>query len=132
MFKLDFGECTYESKWIDYEVGGEMQEGVQLKIRMYPNSQDEIHYNPDGIIIAGSGQCKKFKYCLEDWRGVVDAKDKELPCTNDAKQKLFDFDFLAPGLVAFVFSKDAEMKREKAVLEKNSVTGVSGTSQKTE
>jgi hypothetical protein len=112
MFKIDFTDLSYDARW--YEFG---ESGARLKIRPYPLSQAVTVIQDGGLRISGAEQCRLFKHCLVAWEGVVGADEKPLPCTDEVKQKIYDFNL--GGLAAFVLAKDREFRQAKDALEKN-------------
>ena len=65
------------------------------------------------------GEAKEFEltwdYCIADWSQVIDAKDKEIPCTPENKVTLMRS---APKFSSYVLKCIREMSIEKEVHEK--------------
>lgn len=110
--KLDFTDLSYDAKQYDFG-------DARLNIRPYPSSLGNILVRDQDMVISGSDRCKVFKYCLTDWENVVGADGKPLPCTDEVKQKLFDFN-LNPKLIMFVMEKSRQFEKIKEEEEKNS------------
>ncbi|MBW1708160.1 MAG: hypothetical protein JRJ86_23895 [Deltaproteobacteria bacterium] len=110
MLKLNLDKLTYDPQWHDF---GE----ARLLIRPMPMSKADIVMSDSGMVIKGDNQCQVFKYCLVNWENVVGADGKELPCNDEVKQKIFDFNLA--GIPAFVLAKDREFRQAKAEQEKN-------------
>jgi hypothetical protein len=120
MFKIDFTDLSYDPKWYDFaDASGGMVEGVRLRVRPYPLSMASFTVKDDGLVFSQAEQCRMFKHALVGWEGVVGADGQPLPCTDEVKQKIFDFG-LAPELVEFVMAKAREFREVKAQVEKNS------------
>lgn len=119
--KIDYSGTTYDPLWYDKKSGKKVDEpaqtGVFFKIRQYPASMLDTVFTDGGIKFQGEDQCRKFKYCLCDWKGVTDLNGKPLPCNDDVKQKIFDFKL--GGIADFVMAKIMVMEKQKADSEKN-------------
>jgi len=110
---IDFTDLSYDPKWYD------LSEFVQLKIRPYPLSMASIQIKDGDFVFSQAEQCKIFKHALVGWAGVVGADGLQLPCSDEVKQKIFDFG-LGGGLVAFVMEKVREFREALDKTEKNS------------
>lgn len=120
MLQIDFTDLSYDPKWYDFkDAAGEPVQGVRLRIRPYPLSMASFTFKDDGLVFSQAEQCRMFKHALVGWEGVVGADEKPLPCTDEVKQKIFDFG-LSPDLVGFVMDKVREFKEAKEKIEKNS------------
>lgn len=62
------------------------------------------------------GLLESFKYCLSDWKGIVDIDDVELECNEINKQFIFDF---YDEIREFIFEKARELSRKNDVELKN-------------
>jgi len=110
--KLDFTDLSYDPKWHDFG-------DARLEIRPYPSSLGNLLIRDKAVVISGKDRCEVFKYCLTGWERVIGADGKPLPCTNEVKQKLFDFN-LNPELIMFVMEKSRQFEEAKEEEEKNS------------
>ena len=122
--KIGINEITYDAVWYDFE------DGSRLKIRVYPFSKASIAYKDGSMIFSGNDQCDMFKYCLVGWEGIEDQNGKALACTDEVKQKIFDFRL--NGIPDFVAEKGRQVGSEKEEQEKNLTPGDAGTSASTE
>lgn len=123
MKQFDFSKISYESKWFDYEnEEGIKQKDQQLEIRPYPHSLETLLIEDmNTLVVSEKNTCKKFIYCLTNWKGFVDAKGKPLPCTEEIKKKLYDFQVHLDTtyLIRYVIDKADELRNKKDLLEKN-------------
>ena len=94
MLKIDTN-LSYDARWYDFETG-------------------EVIDEPD----AERPALKAFKDALVDMANITGADDKPLPCTDEVKQKIFDFGLA--GISQFVFQKIWNFYKAKGVEEKNS------------
>ena len=119
MFKIDFTNLSYDPKWYDFQdaAGGVIQ-GVRLKIRPYPLSMASFTVRDGDLVFSQAEQCKIFKHALVGWEGVVGPDEKPLPCADEVKQKIFDFDL--GGISGFVLAKVREFREALDKTEKNS------------
>lgn len=108
--ELDFTNLSYDGKW--YKLGD-----CELKIRFFPSSLTNVIMRDGNQIISGPDQREAFVYCLQDWRNVVDANGKALPCTDKIKEKVFDFRLA--GIKDFVLIQSMDAQAEKEKQEKN-------------
>lgn len=108
--KLDLTKLSYEAQWYDFG-------GARLKVRPYPMSKANLVFKDNGLIISGEDQCEVFKYCLVTWERVTGLDGKDLPCTDEIKQKIFDFRLA--GIADFVLAMDRRFREDKETLEKN-------------
>jgi hypothetical protein len=119
MFKIDFTDLSYDPKWYDFaDASGGMVEGVRLRIRPYPLSMASFTVKDDGLVFSQAEQCRMFKHALVGWEGVVGADGQPLPCTDEVKQKIFDFEL--GDISGFVLARLREFKEAKEKIEKNS------------
>jgi len=109
--KIDLSNLSYDGQWYEF------QPGVELKIRPCPASMSNIVMRDGSMVISGEDQCRIFIYCLVDWKNVVDANDKPLPCSEEVKRKIFDFGL--GGIAPFVLRKVRLLEEEKQAEEKN-------------
>jgi len=120
--KLDVTSLTYDPVWYDFETGLPAKEPsgdrAYLQIRPYPLSRSNTVFSEKGITLRGEDQCETFKYCLVGWKNVVDAAGKPLPCTDDVKQKVYDFNLA--GIATFVGRVARVVEARKESEEKNS------------
>jgi len=120
--KLDITNMSYDAKWYDMKTGKVVNqpgdEGVFIKIQPMPFSKSNVLIKQDAMLLAGEEQCRIFKESCQDWRGIVDANDQPLECSDDVKQKVFDFRM--GGISDFVIGKVWEFDQAKAGQEKNS------------
>jgi len=121
MLKLDT-DLSYDGRWYDFETGevveGPGPENACLKIRPQPFSASSITIRDGAMVISGEDQCQRFKDALEEMAHVVGADGKPLPCTDEVKQKIYDFRL--GGIADFVLNKIWEFHRAKEREEKNS------------
>lgn len=108
--KFDFSTLTLDGKWHDFG-------DARLLIRPYPSSLETVQVGEAGIMMSGDKQCEVFKYCLVDWKNVVDAEGKDLPCTDEVKQKIFDFGL--ENMTGFVLQQRRNFEAAKEEQEKN-------------
>ncbi|MBU1067662.1 hypothetical protein KKE60_07725 [Patescibacteria group bacterium] len=108
--KINVRELSYEAEW--YEFGD-----ARLKIKPYLFSSTDMVFRDGGVVISGKQHCKMFKDCLIDWENVADADGKDLPCTDEIKQKIFDARLA--GIHDFVLTKCWEFAEAKGDQEKN-------------
>ncbi len=119
--RLDITSLTYEPQW--HEFGD-----CELLIRPYPASRANFEITGDTLVISGGNLCEVFKHCLVDWKNVVGSDGTPLPCTDEVKQKVYDFRLA--GIAEFVLRKARQFADRKASAEKNSSSGRGGPSQK--
>ena len=85
-FEVDVDSIDYGSQEFPFK------EDSSLEIRPYPESMDDIIVKTtSGLIMSSRNRQKKFVYCLTGWKGIVGADGKPVPCTDDVKKKIFDF-----------------------------------------
>lgn len=109
--KLDLSQLSYDPQWFPFD------DGVELHIRPYPFSRSNVVLRDNGFLISGKDQCEIFKHCLVAWKNVVGADNNPLPCTDEVKQKIFDFRM--GGISDFVLQKNREFQDRKGGEEKN-------------
>ena len=109
--KLDFTTLTYDPQPYEYE-------GATLYIRMFPSSMATWSIKDGALVLDGEQRWEMFNYCLTDWATVTDANDAPLPCTDDTKKMVFDFNMA--GIPLFVINTAIEHEAEKEDQEKNS------------
>jgi len=121
--KISISKVSTEPRWFPYQ-------GARLKIRPILLSKTNTVLTPEGnIMLPGEELCSRFKEALMAWETVTDDDGKELPCTDEVKQIVFDHQM--GGIPNFVLGKafgDAAIKEEE---EKNSSSGRAGSSKKT-
>lgn len=109
---LDINKLSYEARWFDF------QDGVRLKIRPYPASMVDISIRgKKGVVFAGEDSLNLFLYCLIEWEGIVGTDDNPLPCTEEVKRKIYDFQM--GDISPFVIAKARAFEEQKEVEEKN-------------
>ena len=120
--RLDITKLSYDAKWYSMQTGEIVdspgQDGVFIKIKPFPFSKSNVQVRDGAIVLSGDEQCRIFKECCEEWQGIVGADDKPLPCTNDVKQKIYDFRM--GGISDFVIGKVWTFEQAKDDAEKNS------------
>lgn len=122
MLKIDLSSLR-DAKWYDFETGEVVAEpastGVFLKIKPYPFSRSKVRLSENDIVITGQEQCKAFKESLEEMANVVGMDGKPVPCTDEAKQKIYDFrlggiaNFVIKKIWTFYATKESEVKNSK-------------------
>ena len=121
MLKLNM-DLSYDATWFDFETGEPINEPIpdkpSLKIKPYPFSKANIIVRDGGMILSGEDQCQTFKESLVAMNAIVGADDKPLPCTDEVKQKIYDFRM--GGIPDFVIGKIREFRASKDAKEKNS------------
>ena len=119
--KLDITKQSYKSKWYDMEKDEEVdapgEKGAFLKIKPRILSKSNVVIRDGDIILTGKDQCQYFKEDLEDWRGIVGSDDQPLPCNNEVKQMVYDFQM--GGLPGYVAKKSWGAVKAKEDQEKN-------------
>ena len=118
--KLDITKLSYDARWYNFETGNEVEEpgseGVVLKIRPHPWSKGSVMLKDGALLFEGEERCRIFKECLVDWQGITGSDARPLPCTDDVKQKLFDFalggisEFVMNQVIMFYVAKEQEEK----------------------
>ena len=63
---------------------------VEFKIRPFPLTNMLIGYVNKVDLMNLMWQ--KFNYCILDWKGIQDDKDKDLKCNEENKKFVFDWD----------------------------------------
>lgn len=118
--KIDLTGIDYNAKEYPYK-------NTKLWIKPSLASEETIMIKDRAIVISGEERARIFKECLTGWN-VIGADDKPLPCTDEVKQQVFDFQLKLDmvGLVNFVISTAQAAGAEKAVLEKNYSSGPAG------
>jgi hypothetical protein len=120
MLKLNM-DLSYDAKWYDFETGEEIEKSVagrpSLKIKPDPLSRSNMIVRDGGVVLTGEEQCRMFKESLVDMNAVVGADDKPLPCTDEIKQKIYDFRM--GGIADFVMEKLWAFRARKETDEKN-------------
>ena len=119
--ELDLTNLSYEPRW--HKFGD-----CELLIRPYPASMANFEMDGRKLVISGIETCEVFKYCLVDWKNVVDPEGKPLPCTDEVKQKVYDFRLAA--MADFVLARSRQFAELKERAEKNSSPGPGGPSPK--
>lgn len=125
MRQFDFSKISYESKWVDYKDESDVIQpaDLRLQIRPYPHSSEEMLIEDmDTLVVSEKNTCKKFMYCLTAWaKGYVDAMGKPLPCTDEIKKMMYDFQIKleTTHLIRFVIEKADELRNKKDTSEKN-------------
>ncbi|MBW2341223.1 MAG: hypothetical protein JRF50_12920 [Deltaproteobacteria bacterium] len=109
--KLDVTDLTYDPVWFDLG-------DARLNIRPFPASKSDVIFRNGSLVISGENQYEIFSYCLVDWENVVGADNKPLPCTDEVKQKVYDFQM--GGIPLFVLKIVRGFDKRKADQEKNS------------
>ena len=109
--KLDFTNLSYDGKWYDFN-------DSKLKIRFFPSSLTNVIVRDGHQLISGLDQRQAFLYCLQDWKNVLGADGKPVKCTDEVKEKVFDFRMA--GIPDFVINKSMILQAEKEGQEKNS------------
>jgi len=120
--QIEFSKALYDPRWYDFETGAAVDEpagaGAFLKIRPYPASASQSIYDPEkGVVYDGKELCKRFKFCLVDWRGVTGGDGKALACSDEIKQAVFDFNL--GGIVPMVTRIIQQLDGYLRGLEKN-------------
>ncbi len=80
MFNLDLSKISYES--VEREI-----EGVKFFIRPYPLSEEIVEVNNS---LKLKYRCKKWIYVVTGWE-IKDVNGKDLPCSDDVKERMFNF-----------------------------------------
>lgn len=119
--QINFTGLSYDAEWYDFETGKKADpegDAVFLKVRPYPFSKMDTTLKDGKVCLSGQDNADAFKYSLTDWRNILDADGKPLPCTDEVKQKIFDFR-LQPELVNFVAGVSVRYLREKEAAERD-------------
>lgn len=120
--KIDIGKLSYDPVRYCFETGLPSSEKnpdkTYLRIKPIPLSETQFIVKDGGLIFTGEERCRMFKEALVGWEGVVGADGKPLPCTDDVKQKIFDFQI--GGISNFVLTITDQFNQEKVDDEKNS------------
>lgn len=113
--KLDFSNISYEPQ--EFEFG----EGQMINIRPYPISEEEIIFKNEGIVFSFKNQCTKWGYCCVSWKGLIDENGKQIPCTAEMKNKMFNFkeQLGLNELINFVIKKADDLRDKKKESIKN-------------
>ena len=104
--KIDTTKVSYDATWEEYK------DGIKVKIRPYPASMGAIAVDNGVIELTNMEQFKIFDHCATAWEGITGSDDNPLPCTNEVKKAIFDFE-LEPELVRFAISKGLEKRRQR-------------------
>ena len=75
-----------KSKWVNFDKDPD----VKFKLRPVPINNILL-----GVALEGDRKkiiWDKFNYALEEWEGMTDENDKPLPCTEENKKFVFDWD----------------------------------------
>jgi hypothetical protein len=76
---------VYEEKWIEHP------EYPTLRVKIRPFPMSALSLKP-GEAASNMFQMETiFKYCCIEWEGVLDEEEKPIPCTDENKQKVFDY-----------------------------------------
>src|SRR5512139_1984922 len=108
--RLDVTGLSYEARWYPFK-------GARLHIRPYPASEADIAFREGGIVLTGKQMWAKFNYSLVGWDGIEGADGKPLPCTEETKRMVFDFDLA--GIPVFVLNTVRSWEEAKEAEEKN-------------
>jgi uncharacterized protein YeaO (DUF488 family) len=101
--KIDVSKETYEAKWVDY---GDMI----IRIEPYPiGKNDLVIEGNDKMVIPGSQREKMFMDSVLDWKKLVDKNGKEILCTKDIKQLVYDRNL--GGIAGFVYQYNATFEQ---------------------
>ncbi len=87
-----------DAQWFQYP----QNDYVSVRIRPFPLSKIVF---ADGAMDPVETAKKRFIYCLTDWTGIVDDDDKPVPCTEDIKADIFDFELMETELLIFIRDK---------------------------
>jgi len=96
--KISIDKCSYAGEWFEF------RDGIRVKVRIYPASLANQVFEKGRMVVSGEELCRIFVHCATEWEGITDAAGSPLPCTDEVKQKIYDFD-LGEGLVGFVLQK---------------------------
>jgi len=121
--KLDITKYSYDAEWEDFK------DGARLKIKPWIESEEFVAIEDGQAGVSGKKNLQRFLNCLEDWDGITGADGKPLPCTDEVKKVVFDFNI--EGIPVFVLRKSMEFRLGKERAEKNLQTGSAGPSKKT-
>ena len=94
--KLQMSRETYKARWVKYE-------DCELFLRPYPIGRNDFIMSVDqSLTVPGEQRKSIFMYSVENWRKIVDSNDKELKCTKETKERVFDYNL--GGIAGFVYS----------------------------
>jgi len=93
-----------EAKWFKF---GKTNSKVEFLIRPFRFSIMKLED-------VSTGMMQQFTYCVVDWKGINDEKEKPLECNDENKEFLYDY---YDDVRGFVFEKQEELKvvREKSL-----------------
>jgi hypothetical protein len=79
---------------------------------------------------APAASCEIFVNTVVNWKGIIDEKDKPVPCNQETKYNFFQYNLAVANEVLEKAEEDSAALAEET--EKNSVAGQSGTSRQAE
>ena len=97
-------KSSVEAQWFTFE--GE----VQFQIRPFKFTSMNLESITESMYL-------QFDYCIVDWKGIDDEKDKPLKCNEENKKHLYDY---YQDVRDFVFDKQEELKKRFDIEIKNS------------
>lgn len=109
--KLTLSKVNWEGQWFDFK------DGSKLKIRPRPRSQTKFFMREEGILFSGPERLDTFRFCLQDWEGIVDPEGNPVKLTDSVKETLFESGM--EGIADFVLQKNIELFQQMAESEKN-------------
>jgi len=121
--KIDWSDLSMDAKWYDFENGDVVEgepkgDGTYFKIRPYPTELAGAIIKDGGFLMSGEQRKKIHDHCLVSWKGLVDANNKDIPFSEDTKEKIFKYSL--GGISAFVFNRSTAFGDKKKAQEKNS------------
>lgn len=105
--KLSFNDLSSDGRWFTMP-----DSDLEMLIRPYPADLVSFLFKDGGVVLSGSENMKRFKYCLLDWRNAQNSDGQPIKLTEMVKDTIFKTNF--EGIPTFVLQKSAEMLEKKA------------------
>ena len=87
-----------EPQWFEFQREGE-DEKASFLLRPFANSK--WVFGDRKVDVAETAKAK-FVFCVKDWKGITDDDDKPLPCTDESKGLVYDYDLLPLDLALWL------------------------------
>ena len=98
--KLDISAKTYEPKWVEFD-------GCDLLLAPYPVGRTDLVMSSDmSLVISGKQRKEMFMYSVQDWKNIEDVNGVNIPCTEENKAIVFDYNL--NGMAGFVYTFNSE------------------------
>ena len=82
---MKINRSIVDARWVDFEPDKE----VSFLIRQMPLSIGMWMPNSDEDFMQFTK--KRFMYCVQDWKGIIDENEEEFPYNDENKEFIFDY-----------------------------------------